>query len=79
MASSDSSRVEPHTSNVPPRTFSDNPLHTSDADIVGQSGDNTFDSHKVMSKTIESRHVPHNFETQIFDCMSTSDNVKLSI
>ncbi|MFS7901017.1 hypothetical protein Hanom_Chr00s161327g01825491 [Helianthus anomalus] len=61
MAYSDSSRVEPHTTDVPPHTFSDNPPHTSDADIVGavdivgQFADNTIDNHKVTSKTIDSR------------------------
>ncbi|KAF5785706.1 hypothetical protein HanXRQr2_Chr10g0431821 [Helianthus annuus] len=51
MASSDSSRVDPHTSDVPPHTFSDNPPHTSDADIVGPSADNRVDSHKIPTNT----------------------------
>ncbi|MFS7955422.1 hypothetical protein Hanom_Chr07g00642441 [Helianthus anomalus] len=78
MASSNSSHVDPHTSDVSPHTFSDNPPHTSDADIVGPSADNTIDNHKIMSKTIESQHIPYNFEIHILDSMSTSDNVILS-
>ncbi|MFS7955423.1 hypothetical protein Hanom_Chr07g00642451 [Helianthus anomalus] len=78
MASSNSSHVDPHTSDVSPHTFSDNPPHTSDADIVGPSTDNTIDNHKIMSKTIESQHIPYNFEIHILDSMSTSDNVILS-
>ncbi|MFS7918126.1 hypothetical protein Hanom_Chr03g00197191 [Helianthus anomalus] len=55
MAYSNSSRVEPHTSDVLPHSFSDNPPYTSDADIVGvadivgQFVDNTVYSHKVTS------------------------------
>ena len=73
MASSDSSRVDPHISDEPPHILSKyHPHTTSDADFGGPSDVNTVDSLRIMSKTVVSRHTLHGFEIQTLYSMSTS-------